>query len=302
MNASTPVLFGAIEGGGTKFVCAIARSPLDLVERLTVPTRDARSTLEACAAFLVEAAGRHGALAAVGVGCFGPLDLRPDSPGYGRLLPTPKAGWTDVDLVGMLRGALEVPVLLDTDVGAAAFAEWKLGAGQGRRSLAYVTVGTGIGAAVVPRDDHVRLMHAEMGHLPVRRHPEDAQYRGVCPFHEDCLEGLASGPAILARWGMRLADMDEDHPGRRIIASYLGQLAASIALTSSVERLVFGGGVGADARLLPRIRQSAFDYLNGYFAPLRERAAMDDWIRAPALGDRSSIAGAVLMAQSTIRS
>jgi fructokinase len=155
---------------------------------------------------------------------------------------------------------------------------------------------------VVPRDDEVRLMHAEMGHVPVRRHPEDSLFRGLCPFHDDCLEGLASGPAIVARWGQRLGAMDADHPGRRVVAAYLGQLAASIALTHSVERVVFGGGVGGEASLLPLIRQAAFDYLNGYLPPLRERSAIDEWITAPALGERSAIAGAVLMAQSTIRS
>jgi fructokinase len=196
-----------------------------------------------------------------------------------------------------LRSAFSVPIALDTDVGAAALAELRFGAGRGVGSLAYVTVGTGIGGAVAPvHPSTPRLMHAEMGHLPVRRDSRDSSFAGVCPFHGDCLEGLASGTAIRARWGCTLEELPAEHMGRSLVASYLGQLAASIALMVAVERIVFGGGVMSSGALLPLVRASAFEYLNGYIGPLNdaERAAI--YICAPGLGDDAGIVGALLLA------
>ena len=290
-------LLGAIEGGGSKFVCAVARSPLELLERVTVPTTDAQTTLEACAGFFAAVQQRHGRLAALGFACFGPLELRPESARYGRMWPTPKAGWSDVDVLAPLRSALDVPIALDIDVGAAALAEWQLGAGRGLSSLAYVTVGTGIGGALAPPASALRMMHAEMGHIPVRRDSRDHDFPGCCPFHGDCLEGLASGPAIRARWGCDIDALPVDHDGRSIIAGYLGQLAAAIALMHGVERIVFGGGVMSDGTLLPLVRRAASASLNGYLPPLARDDHMTDYIRAPALGALAGIAGALLLAQ-----
>lgn len=289
-------LVGAIEGGGTKFVCAVGSSPGSICEQTVVPTTDAGATLAQCLRFFRQAAERHGPVAALGIGCFGPLQLRPDAPGYGCLLPTPKLGWAGVDLVSPFREALGIPVVLDTDVGAAARGELGAGAGQGSTSLAYVTVGTGIGGAVSPGDPGARAMHAEMGHLAVRRDPRDAHFAGICPFHGDCLEGLASGPAIRARWGCELSALPVDHAGRQVIAGYIGQLAAAIALLHAPEVLVVGGGVMSDATLLPQVRDSALALLGGYLPHLRDPASMQSFIRAPALGGASAISGAVLMA------
>lgn len=290
-------LYGGIEGGGTKFTCAIAREPLNMVESVSIPTTDAATTLARCVDFFVEAARRHGPLAALGVGSFGPIEIRPGSPQLGRMLPTPKAGWSGVDVLEPLRSALKVPIALDTDVGAAALAEWRLGAGQGRGSLAYVTVGTGIGGAVAPAANAARLMHAEMGHVPLRRDPRDRDFGGVCPFHGDCAEGLASGPSVIARWGCAMDALAADHPGRDLIAGYLGQLAATIALMHSVERIVFGGGVMSDGSLLRLVQVAASHYLNGYIPALGEAQRMADYICAPALAARSGIVGALLLAQ-----
>jgi fructokinase len=193
-----------------------------------------------------------------------------------------------------------VQVVLDTDVGAAAAAEWRLGCGRGLASLAYVTVGTGIGGAVVPTANaERRLMHPEMGHLPVRRDPRD-DFPGLCPFHGDCLEGMASGPAIRARWGSELSLLPAAHPGRSIIAGYLGQLAASIALVHAVDRIAFGGGVMADGALLPLVRQAAHEYLNGYVQPLRDLEQWDAYLARPGLGDSAAISGAILQAQDSL--
>jgi len=292
------MLYGAVEGGGTKFVCAVGTSPTGILDSTAIPTTDPGETLAGCLAFFRNAQDRHGALCALGVACFGPLDLRRGSPDFGRVLETPKRGWSGAPIVEPLSTGLGVPVALDTDVGAAALGEWRLGAGRGLDCLAYVTVGTGIGGAMAPQDSRAgRLMHPEMGHLPVRRDPRDQRFAGVCPFHGDCVEGLASGPAVRARWGCDLAALPSGHEGRSIVAGYLGQLAASIALLLSAQRIAIGGGVMTDAAMLPLLRAATYDCLRGYLAPLKMRESLDQYLVAPALGAGSAIAGAVLMAQ-----
>jgi fructokinase len=295
-------LYGAIEGGGTKFVCAIAEAPDRILERVTVPTADPRSTLDACVSFFVAIENARGPIAAFGFGCFGPIELSPEARNFGRLLATPKPGWSGADVLAPLRAAFGAPNALDTDVGAAALAEWRLGAGRGLGSLAYVTVGTGIGGAVTPQErTRRRLMHAELGHLLAVRDPRDAAFVGVCPFHGSCIEGLASGPAIRARWGCDLDELPGDHAGRPIIAGYLGQLAASIALVESVERIVFGGGVMSNGALLPLVSAAMLDYLNGYLAPLRDTERAASYLSAPALGRDSGLVGAILLAMQAHR-
>lgn len=289
--------YGAIEGGGTKFVCAFAASPQDVHESIVVPTTDPQSTLSACVEFFASAERKFGPMDALGFACFGPLDLRAESPAFGHMLATPKPGWSGADLLAPLRARFPVPTAIDTDVAGAALAEWRLGAGRGRGSLAYVTVGTGIGADVAPRDRNFgRLMHAEMGHIAVRRDPRDT-FGGSCPFHGDCLEGLASGPAIYKRWGCELTALPPDHDAWEIIGGYLGQLAATIALVQSVECMVFGGGVMANGLLLPHIRKAAADVLRGYLQPLAPAGALDQYITAPLLGTRAGIVGALLLAE-----
>ena len=212
-SAAGSVLYGGIEGGGTKFVCAVARSAEEILDSVTIPTTEPGATLGACVSFFETAQRRHGSIAALGLSCFGPLELRREAREYGSLLSTPKAGWSGVNVLEPFRSALTVPIAFDTDVAAAALAEWRLGAGRGLGSLAYVTVGTGIGGAVAPPGaKQGRLMHAEMGHIPVRRDPRDQDFTGVCPFHGDCLEGLASGPAIRARWARSLDALPPEVP------------------------------------------------------------------------------------------
>jgi fructokinase len=299
--AKKPVLLGGIEGGGTKFVCAIGRSPTDVIESVTIPTAGGDETLAACVEFFRAAQTQHGPIDAFGFSCFGPLQLRKDSAAFGCMMSTPKAGWSGVNLLAPLRAAFSAPVALDTDVGAAAAAELQLGAGRGLSSLAYVTVGTGIGGAVAPGSPAARrLMHAEMGHIPVRRHPRDRDFAGTCPFHGDCLEGLAKGPAIVARWSSKLDALPPGHEAREIVAEYLAQLASSIALTLSVERIVFGGGVMADGQLIPLVREATARYLNGYLEPLRDPSSFEDYICAPVLGARSGVTGALLLAQAIL--
>jgi fructokinase len=291
------LLFGAIEGGGTKFICAIGTPGASPLATCTVPTTDATTTLAACVRFFEAARRQHGDVAALGVACFGPLQLDRSAADYGHLMTTPKPGWSGVDVTNRLRDALGVPVALDTDVGAAALAEWQLGAGRALGSLAYVTVGTGIGGARVPQVE-APLMHAEMGHIPLRRDARDAGFAGTCPFHGDCAEGLASGPSIRARWGCDLAALPAGHPGPEIIAGYLGQLTAAIALLVSPACIVLGGGVMSAASMLARVRTSMRSCLGGYLPVLGEPADFESYLRAPALGTLSGIQGALLLASA----
>jgi fructokinase len=292
------VLYGAIEGGGTKFVCAISRSPEEILDSLVLPTSSPASTLDACVQYFTAAEDRFGRIDAFGFACFGPIDLRASQPTHGQMLATPKPGWSRVDLLTPLRSKFQKPIVLDTDVTAAALAEWRLGAGRGLGSIVYVTVGTGIGGGVAPNNLAGRqLLHPEMGHTFVRRDARDKDFPGVCPFHGDCLEGLASGPAIQARWRSQLDELPAHHEAWSIIGGYLGQLAAAIALMISVERVIFGGGVMANDLLLPHIHSAAANSLRGYLEPLSQPRALENYIRTPLLGTRAGITGALLLAE-----
>jgi fructokinase len=276
----------------------VGTSPEDVLDSVVLPTSSPAPTLAACVDFFTAAERKFERIAAFGFGCFGPIDLRVHQPSYGQMLATPKPGWSHVDLLTPLRSKFDATIAIDTDVAAAALAEWRLGAGRGLGSIAYVTVGTGIGGGVAPNDlAGRRLLHPEMGHIHVRREARDKDFRGVCPFHGDCLEGLASGPAIQARWRCQLDALPAHHEAWSIIGGYLGQLAASIALMISVERVIFGGGVMANGSLLPHIRTAAASALRGYIEPLSQPSALDDYIRAPQLGTRAGIAGAFLLAE-----
>lgn len=292
------MLYGAIEGGGTKFVCAVGRSAAEVHESIVVPTSDPETTLGACVDFFAAAEHRLGPIGAMGFGCFGPLDLCVESPTYGHMLGTPKPTWSGVNLLAPLISRFRAPIAIDTDVATAALAEWRLGAGRGFESVAYVTVGTGVGADLAPRDRLAkRLMHPEMGHISVRRHPRDT-FAGVCPFHGDCLEGLASGPAIYQRWGCKLAELPPQHEAWSIIGAYLGQFAGTMALVLSVERIIFGGGVTAAGLLLPHIRTAAAASLNGYLQPLSRAGALDRYITGSLLIGQAGILGGLLLAES----
>jgi fructokinase len=287
--------YGAIEAGGTKFICAVGAADGSLIEHVRISTRDPDSTLAELFGWFAAAERRHGRLSAFGVGAFGPLELRPAAPHYGFITTTPKSLWRYFDLLGSLRREFERPVAFDTDVNAAALGELRWGAAQGLESLAYVTVGTGIGAGIVHHGRPVHgLMHPEIGHAIVRVHPHDREFGGICPFHGDCLEGLACGPAIQARTGRTLSEAGAADPIWTIEADYLGQLAALLVLAHSPQILLFGGGVMEGGHLHGRVHARMHEWLRGY---LPQPEMVDPgFIRAPALGEQAGIRGALALA------
>ena len=290
-------LVSGIEAGGTKFVCAVGTGPDDVRAEARVPTTTPAETLGRVVAFFAEQAARA-PLAALGVASFGPVDLDSRSPTFGRITTTPKPGWRDVDLVGPFRSALRVPVAFDTDVNAAALAEHRWGAGRGLGTLLYVTVGTGIGGgAVVDGRPLHGLVHPEMGHVRVPHDRARDPFDGVCPAHGDCWEGLATAPAIAARWGRPPETLPDDHPAWALEVDYLALGLANLVLTLSPERVVLGGGVMARAALYPLVRTGIGELLGGYLASPALAAGLTRYLVPPALGERAGVLGALWLAQ-----
>lgn len=293
-------LIGAIEAGGTKFVCAVGTGPDDIRREVSFPTTSPDETIERAIDFLRTVAAEIGPLSAVGIGTFGPVDPRSDSATWGHITTTPKAGWSDTRFAGRVRDALGVPVGFDTDVNAAALGEWLWGAGRGLEALVYVTVGTGIGGGALYEGRLLHgMLHPEVGHLPVPRDAARDSFDGVCPFHGDCLEGLASGPALEARWGRPPHELSPEHVAWELEAEYLAFGCVSIALALSPQRIVLGGGVMAQSHLFPRVRRRFLTHLGGY---LCATAAVDPdtYIVPPGLGSRSGILGALALGKRAL--
>ncbi|MDR7102097.1 ROK family protein [Croceicoccus sp. BE223] len=283
-------MIGGIEAGGTKFVLAVGPTPTGIAARHVIPTRTPAETL----AEAMEWFAGQASIEALGIASFGPVDLDLASPTWGHITRTPKPGWSDCDLAGHFARGLGVPVGFDTDVNGAAIAEAAHGAGRGVSSLAYVTVGTGIGGGLVLNGQPVHgAAHPEMGHVFVRRAVDDTDFAGHCPIHGDCLEGLASGPAIIARWGQLLSHLPPDHPAHERIAGYLAQLCYSLFAMTAAEVVVLGGGVTKAPGLLDRVREGAGALSNDYLpGGARHR------IEAPGLGENSGLTGALMLAEA----
>lgn len=289
-------IHGAIEAGGTKFVCAVGDAATGSQRTATIPTRDPDSTFAEVAEFFTQASDL-GEITGIGIASFGPVGVDPASPDYGKILATPKPGWAGTDLLGRVRAFLNVPLAIDTDVNAAALAEVEA-AGADMRQLAYVTVGTGIGVGLVSEGRPVHgIGHPEAGHILVRRHPAHEGFAGTCPFHGDCLEGLAAGPAVSAAWGTPASELAADHPFWAVEAEYLSQLCMTLLLTMAPQRIVLGGGVMKQERLFPLIRNRTADLLGGYIQGARDAAAMERLIVPPACREPSGLVGAFLLAR-----
>lgn len=292
-------IFGCIEAGGTKFVCGIGTSPDDL-QLATFPTLTPEKTLASVFEFLHAKSGSS--LSAVGIGSFGPVDLRSESPTFGYITSTPKPGWQQFDLAGSVARALNVPVGFDTDVNAAAAGEARWGAGRGIANFIYLTVGTGIGGGAIVNGEVIHgLVHPEMGHIPVPHDFTADPYRGGCPYHNDCLEGLASGPAMQARWGIPSEQLPPDHPGWSLEAHYLALGLSTWVCTLSPERIVLGGGVMQQDHLFPMVRQELVKVLNGYIRSDAILANIDQYVVPPQLGKRAGVLGAMVLAEHTFR-
>jgi fructokinase len=291
-------LFGGIEGGGTKFVCVIGRGPGEIVAETRIPTTTPEATLARTVDFFRAESAARGPLAAIGVGSFGPVDLREGSDTWGFITTTPKAGWEHTDVAGRLARELGVPVAFDTDVNAAAIGEARWGVARDLDTFVYLTVGTGIGGGGLAGGQPMRgLVHPEMGHMLLPRDPSLDPFAGVCPFHAGCLEGLASGPALLARWGKPAEQLPADHPAWRLEAHYLGLALANLVCTLSPQRIVLGGGVMEQAHLFPLIRHEVVSLLNGYIRAAEILEAIDTYIVPPGLGNRAGRLGAIAMAE-----
>ncbi|MFP6592983.1 MAG: ROK family protein [Candidatus Latescibacterota bacterium] len=292
-------LYGAVEAGGTKFNCAVGTGPADLRAQIRIDTDNPESTLEKTCTFFRAAITQHGPLAAVGVGCFGPIDLDRTSPTYGSITSTPKPGWANTDIVGFLSQSLDLPVAFDTDVNTAALGEARWGAGVGLHSLLYLTIGTGIGGGAVADGGVVHgLMHPEMGHIPVPHDRDRDPYEGCCPYHGDCLEGLASGTALRDRWGTAAHSLPADHDAWSLEATYLGGALATFILTLSPQRILLGGGVMEQQHLFPRVRNETARVLQDYLKLPELHEGLDAFIAPPGLGSRAGICGALALAEN----
>lgn len=287
---------GAIEAGGTKFVVCIGDEEGNVIERDAFPTEEPEKTMENVFKFFD---GKE--IDALGVGCFGPIDPDVNSATYGYVTTTPKLAWQNYNIMGALKARYNIPMAFDTDVNGAALGEAYFGAAKGLDSALYLTIGTGVGGGAIVGGQLVHgLLHPEMGHmrLIVR---EDDNYAGKCPFHGTCFEGLAAGPAIEGRWGVKGHELGEDHPAWDLEAYYIGQALATYILTISPKKIILGGGVMHQLQLFPMIHKYVQEMLNGYIQ--KEEITTDkikDYIVAPGLGDNAGVCGALALAKSAL--
>jgi len=293
MTQSSPLIAG-LELGGTKALALIAREDT-VVASARIPTRGPAETLAALSDQLDRWGDQHGEIAALGIASFGPLGLDRRRADYGRITQTTKPGWSDTPVLDHFRSGFSAPIGFDTDVAGAGLAECRWGAGVGQEVVVYITIGTGIGGGLIVHGRPAHgVIHPEMGHVRVRRAAGDA-FAGVCPFHGDCIEGLASGPAIAARAGAAVEALGPDHPIWLRVADELGEFLTTLIVVLSPNRILVGGGVtGGKPFLLDRVRAAVLGKLNGYVAGL-DAQNLADCVRAPALGDQAGPLGAIAL-------
>jgi fructokinase len=293
-------LFGGIEAGGTKFVCAVGTGPGDLRARTSFPTATPDETIAHAIDFFKQ---QPEMVAAIGIGAFGPVDPNPASPTYGYITSTPKLAWQQTDLRGAIVRALDVPVGFDTDVNVAAIGEHRWGAAQDVQSSLYITVGTGIGGGVLVGGKPLHgALHPEIGHMPVRRDPVEDPFPGICPFHGDCLEGLAAGPAVGARWQAPAQTLPPEHPAWPLEARYLALGLVSCIYALSPERIILGGGIMQQPHLFPLIRAEVQRLLNGYLKFPAVQEGIHGYIVPPGLGSDAGVLGAIALAEAAYQS
>jgi len=290
-------LYGGIEAGGTKFVCAVGSNPDDLCVNVIETTTPDETISRVIAYFKEQNSTKK--LSSIGIGSFGPIDLNRNSKTYGFITSTPKLNWENVDFVGAIRSSFNIPIGFDTDVNAAAIGEYQWGAAQGLTNFIYLTIGTGIGGGGIINGIPLHgLLHPEMGHIFIPRDNSDKKsYEGNCPRHKDCFEGLASGPAIRNRWGRPPQDLNQDHPAWEYIAKYISYALVNYICTLSPQRIIIGGGVMKQSKLYPLIHQMVKELLNNYLQLPEITENIQNYIVPPTLGDRSGILGAIALAK-----
>lgn len=286
-------LYGGIEAGGTKFVCAVGSGPQDLRDVKRIPTTTPSQTIDQVIDFF----NAYKGLSAIGIASFGPVDLDMNSPTFGYITSTPKPGWAFTDLAGIIGRTLKLHIGFDTDVNAAALGEYRWGAAQGINNFVYLTIGTGIGGGGMINGQLVHgLVHPEMGHMLLPHDKTADPYKGHCPFHGDCFEGLASGPAMLERWGQPAETLPADHPAWALEAHYIAEALMNYICVLSPQKLILGGGVMQQPQLFPLVREEVRKMLNGY---IRAKEIMKDnphYIVPPKLGKQAGVLGAIALA------
>ncbi len=288
------MIYGALEAGGTKMVCAIGDESGRISDRISIPTHTPADTIPAIADYF-----RDKKIDALGIASFGPVDLDHGSPTYGYITTTPKPGWDHYDIVGNLKKELNVPIGFDTDVNGSLLGEVTYGNSRGLSDVVYITVGTGIGGGVMTNGKLLHgMLHPELGHMLLHPHPTD-DYAGKCPYHHHCLEGLASGPAIEERWGAKGAELSDRAEVWELEAYYLGQAITNLILTLSPKRIILGGGVMHQTQLFDLIRAEVETQLNGYLQT-KELNDLSDYIVPASLNDDQGILGCIRLAEMAI--
>lgn len=293
-------LFGGIEAGGTKFVCGVGTYPGDLKDVTRFSTTGPEETIGRAIDYFRRAMEKD-YLVAIGIASFGPIDPNPKSSTFGYITTTPKPGWRHTNVAGAIRDALSVPVGFDTDVNGATLGENRWGAAQGLSNCIYLTIGTGIGGGGLVNDRLIHgLVHPEMGHIRIPHDWKVDPYAGHCPFHGDCWEGLASGPAIAERWGKSAEELPDDHPAWDLEAHYVALAVSDLICTLSPERVIIGGGVMQQPKLLPVVRKEVLEILHGYIQHPEILDHIDQYIVPPSLGNDAGVLGAIALGEQLI--
>jgi fructokinase len=281
---------GAIEAGGTKFVCAVGNEEGEIINRISIKTETPEKTMQQVTEYF-----KSYELDCIGLGCFGPIDLNENSDTYGFITSTPKLAWANYNIVGELKKHFDLPIAFDTDVNGAALGEVMFGSSPDLSSVVYMTIGTGIGAGALIDGKLVHgILHPEMGHMFVKRHPTD-QFKGTCPYHGDCLEGLAAGPAIEQRWNTKGEDLVGTHKAWELEAFYIASGLVNIMTILSPERIILGGGVSKQNHLIEKVRKQFTELSNSYIKA-EQLDEMDEYIVYASLGDDAGIKGAIALA------
>ena len=291
-------VFGGIEAGGTKFVCGIGTCPQDFRNEIVFATTSPSETLKQVITYFREKASKY-SISGIGIGSFGPIDINIKSKKYGHITSTPKIDWINVNILGTVKQALKVPVFIDTDVNTAALGEGTWGAGKGLNMFIYLTIGTGIGGGGILNGKLMHgLAHPEMGHILIPHDYSKDPFKGICPVHNDCFEGLASGPAIENRWKINPKDLPSGHKAWELEAMYIAYALVNYICTLSPQRIIIGGGVMNQKHLIHMVRRNVQSLLNNYIQSDDIINNIDNYIVPPKLGSRSGVLGAIALAQN----